>query len=164
MKKLFAAAAIAATSLAAAPAYAGTSQAIMPVTAVVLENCTIVAGPMAFADIVLGNNGDIDSSALLTLTCSPNATFDVTMDNGLHANGSQRRMTSVLGTSYVPYEVYLDSARSNRWGATVGTDSKPGTANVLGLATLTAYGRIAAGTPVVSPGAYTDAITVSVEF
>lgn len=147
----------------ASPAHAGQSSSTMPVTATVLESCTIAAGPMTFGDISLSGS-DVDSTATLTLACTPNADFDILMNNGVNASAGQRRMANIGSTEFIPYEVYLDSTRSSRWGNTVGTDTKAGAANALGQASYTAYGRIASGTSAVTGGVYTDTITVTVSF
>lgn len=148
-------------ALAATPAVAGSSSSDMAVGATVLENCVIVSGPMAFGSVLLGS--DVTSTATLTLTCTPNATFDIKMNNGSNADGTQRRMKNVLSAEYLPYEIYLDTSRTLRWGNTVGTDTKSGTASALGLASYTAYGKIN-GSEAVTDGVYADLVTVTVEF
>lgn len=144
-------------------ANAGTSDGTMLVGATILEACTIVAGPMAFGDVSLSGS-DVDSTATLTLACTPNADFDILMNDGAHADSGQRRMTSVLTGEFVPYDIYLDSGRSERWGNTVGTDTLAGSANLLGVATYTAYGRIASDADSVEAGVYSDSVIVTVSF
>jgi len=150
--------------MASAPAMAGTSDGSMIVSATVLDNCTIIAQPMSFGALTDVGSANVDTTATLALECTPNADFFVSMNNGANADGSVRRMKNAAGDEFLPYEVYSDAARAQRWGVTEGTDTVAGTASVLGTATLTAYGRIASGTSSPSAGVYTDTVTVTVNF
>ena len=149
--------------LVAQPAQAGTSDGTMVVSATVLESCLIVASPMTFGNITL-TGSDIDSTSTLTLTCTPNADFDILMNDGVNADSGQRRLANVGASEFIPYDIYLNSARTDRWGNTIGTDTLAGTADGLGQASYTAYGRIGSGVAAVTDGAYSDAITVTVSF
>lgn len=148
----------------AGTANAATSSGSMLVSAVVLENCTIVASSMVFgSSLTTVGTTNVDSTALLTLACTPNADFFVAMDNGSNALSGARRMKGALVGDFLPYEIYTGSDRSTRWGTTAGTDTVAGTAP-LGVATMTAYGRIAASAAPVSADTYTDTVTVTVNF
>ena len=145
-------------------ANAGASSGTMAVSANVLNNCTIVALPMAFgASITNVGTSNIDTTATLTLACTPNASFYVSMDNGANAASGARRMKGAVLGEYLPYEIYTSATRSQRWGQSSGVDTVAGTAPT-GIATLTAYGRIASGASAVSADAYTDSVTVTVNF
>jgi spore coat protein U-like protein len=154
------AALIAATSV---PAMAGTSTATMPVSAQVLENCTVVATPLAFGALTNVGAADVDSTATLTLACTPNADFDVGLNNGSNASSGQRRLKHSTLNEYLNYNVYLDSGRSQPWGNVIGTNTKAGTAP-LGAAVYTVYGRIPSGIAGVTAGNYADSVTVTVTF
>lgn len=148
----------------AGAANAGSSPGSMLVTATVLDNCTVVATPMAFGNALTNvGSADIDTTSTLTLACTPNANYNVSMDNGSNANAGARRMKGTLNGNFLPYEIYTSASHATRWGQTKGTDTVGGTA-VGGVALLTAYGRIAQGTPAVSADAYTDTVTVTVNF
>jgi spore coat protein U-like protein len=162
-KKLFAAATGLAFAAVATPASAGVATATMPVSAVVLENCTVTATPMAFGSMVNVGAANVDSTSTIALVCTPNADFDVALSDGANASGGQRRLKHSVNAEYINYDVFLDAARSQHWGNTTGTDTKPGTAP-LGAATYTAYGRIPSGVTPVSAGAYSDSLTVTVTF
>lgn len=145
------------------PAQAGTSDGIMLVGATVLEACTIVAGPMAFGDISLSGS-DIDTTATLTLACTPNADYDILMNNGAFPDSGQRRMANLLEDEFLEYEIYLDASRTQRWGNTIGADTVAGSANALGVATHTAYGRISGLASSATAAVYADTVTVTVDF
>ena len=87
------------------------------------------------------------------------------LSNGANASGNQRRMTD--GTSnYIAYELYLNSARNQRWGNDTagGTDTASGSGSGQANPTvLTVYGRVPvqAAQP---PGSYADTITVTLTY
>ena len=149
---------------AAGAAHAGTSTGSMAVSATVLNNCTIVASPMAFgASITDVGSSNIDTSATLTLACTPNASFYVAMDDGANASSGMRRMKGAVRGEFLHYEIYSDSSHLQRWGRTQNTDTVAGSAPS-GAASMTAYGRIASGAAAVSADAYSDTVTVTVNF
>lgn len=153
----------AALILVASPAVAGESSGTMIVGSTVLEACTIVAGPMTFGDISLSGSAHT-TTATLTLACTPNADFDILMNDGANADSGQRRMANLGKTEFIPYDIYLDDGHLQRWGNTIGTDTKSGAANALGVASYTAYGQIEGDAAAVTAGAYTDTVTVTVDF
>lgn len=152
-----------ATAATATPALAGTANGSMVVSAIVLENCTVVATPMVFTSITEVGAGNNDSTASLALVCTPNADFDIALNDGANASNGQRRLKNALTTEYLNYNLYMDSSRAQPWGNVQGTNTKAGTAP-LGVANYTVYGRIPAGVDNVSAGAYADVVTVTVTF
>lgn len=155
---------IAICGIAAIPqaALAGITSGSMPVSALVLESCTVVATPMAFGTVVRGSV--VDTSATLVLTCTPNADYDILLNSGGHASSGQRRLANGAASEFIPYDLYMDSNHTQAWGNTVGTDTKAGVAGALGTATYPVYGRIPASATAVTAGAYTDTVTVTVNF
>ncbi len=150
--------------LLAQPAAAGSTTGQMPVSAQVLENCSVASTPMAFGSITDVGAANVDTTATITLRCTANATFVVLLDDGVNANAGQRRMANVTTNEFLPYEIYKDETRSDRWGKTPGSDTVSGSADLLGSASITAYGRIAKGVSKVSAGSYTDTVTITVNF
>ncbi len=144
-------------------AFAGTSTGSLPVSVIILENCTVAATPMTFAATSNVGTAAIDSSATISLTCTPNADFDVALNGGSNGVSGVRNMKLSAGTELLPYEIYQDAARTQVWGNTAGVNTVAGTAPS-GASTMTAYGRIAATTPAASAGAYSDTVTVTVTF
>lgn len=144
-------------------ATAGTTSGTMAVTATVLEACTVVAAPMLFGNIAPGS-GKVDTSAALTLACTPNADFDILLNGGTNVLAGQRRLANLGAGEFIPYDLYLDSNYSQPWGNTVGTNTKAGIASALGSASYQVYGRIPANAIPVSAGTYSDTVTVTVNF
>ena len=144
-------------------AFAGTTSATMAVAATVLEACTVTATPMSFGNVVPGSS-NVDSSATLQLVCTPNADYDILLNNGSNASAGQRRLANAGSTEFIPYNVFLDSNYSQPWGNSVGVNTKAGVAGATGLASYPVYGRIPATATPVTAGAYTDTVTVTVNF
>lgn len=109
-------------------------------------------------------NGIADATAVITVRCGPNVNYSVAIDNGLNFNG-QRRMWSGSGKggpSYVPYEIYRNAIRTQRWGATAATIAS-GTTPVNGSpVALTVYGRVLNTKVLAKP--YEDTVTVTLNF
>ena len=154
---------VVAATLCAAPAFAGTATGSMAVSALVLESCTVVATPMLFGALTEVGSANVDSTATLTLTCTPNADFYIGMNDGTNASSGQRRLKHSANAEFLNYNLYIDAGRSQPWGNTAGTNTKPGTAP-LGTSIHTVYGQIPAGVAGVSAGAYADTVTVTVTF
>jgi len=156
--------ALAVTALTASTsAFAGESDGTLLVSATVLENCTIVATPMAFGALTDVGSANVDTTSTLTLACTPGADFFVSMNDGANASGGARRMVGASSGEFLPYEIYTDNTHTTVWGSTEGTDTVAGTAPA-GVATLTAFGRIASGTASPSADVYSDTVTVTVNF
>lgn len=161
--KFLIAAATVAFAASATPATAGTANGTMVVSAIVLENCTVVATPMVFGALTDVGTANVDSTSTITLACTPNADFEIALNDGANASSGQRRLKHSTSAEYLNYDIFIDAARSQHWGNTSGTDTKPGTAP-LGTSVHTAYGRIPAGVSSVSAGNYGDSVTVTVTF
>jgi len=104
----------------------------------------------------------IDQTSSLTMTCTGRTAWNVGLDNGLNADGDIRRMQLAASGNYVDYQLYQESARTNRWGNTLGTDTVPGTGTGSSQ-TLTIYGRIPA-VQSVAAGSYSDIVTVTITY
>lgn len=152
----------AAAAIAATPAFAGTATNNMPVSVNVINSCTVAASPMNFGGVTSIGGAPINTTSSIALTCTNGASYDVALDNGTHASGSQRNLAN--GAVTIPYNIYLDAGRTSAWGNTSGTNTVAGTAGVTGVVALTAYGQIPASASSVTAGSYTDTVTVTVTF
>lgn len=131
----------------------------LSVSATVLALCVIVATPLAFG---IYSSAALDATATITVTCTPTTTYNVGLDPGLGtgATVSSRTMTNTVST--LNYSLFRDSARTNNWGQTVGTDTLSGVGSGLPQV-LTVYGRVPAN-QVVSPGIYGDTVTATITY
>lgn len=148
-------------SLAVAPTKtaAATSTASFAVTVTVSAVCTIAATSLTFAAYA----GQLDANtSTMTITCTNSTPYNVGLSAGGGPSATVTTRAMQNGALTTPYALYRDAAMTLNWGATIGTDEVAGTGN--GAAqTLTVYGRIAAGL-YPTPGAYTDAITATINF
>lgn len=127
-------------------------------TATVIANCSVNASAMNFgtAGVLLGN---ADATSTIGVQCSNGVAWQVGLGDGTHASGATRRMAGPGG--FVTYELYRNSARTQRWGTAAGsTVIGSGTG---GVQNLTVYGRVA---PQATPaaGTYTDTVVVSITY
>lgn len=124
-------------------------------------SCRLTAEPLAFGTVNIFS-GQVDATASIHLRCGPSVAYSVALDNGQNFNG-QRRMSNGAGGffAYVRYQIYRDPSRTQVWGSAAGL-LVAGTTPANGLVTLTAYGRVP--NSIVLPRAYTDIVTVTVNF
>ncbi len=159
--KLIASAAL--ISMPVGAAYAATTTGILAVSSVTVGACIVVATPMVFGTLNLIGASPNDSTATVTVTCTPGTGFNVGLDNGANFAGGTRRMKSATAAAYVPYTLTQDASHATPWGTTIGTNTVAGTAVVLPTL-LTVYGRVPAGTTPVAADAYLDTVTVTVTY
>lgn len=154
----------AALAFGSAPALAATASNTMPVLVNVVNSCTIVASPLDFGTLTGVGGTNVDSTATVSLNCTQGAAYDVSLNLGANATGTQRYLVNALdATKKIPYSIFTNAARSAAWGQTSGTDTVRGTAGATPLS-LTAYGRIPSTATAVPAGDYKDTVTVTVAF
>ena len=143
----------------------GESSANMQVSANVIRKCTITAQPLAFGNydpVQAHYTAPLDGQTTLTVACTKGTAVSIAMDNGTNAQGTTRRMTSGAA-SFLGYEVYKDSSRSEVWGATGTGLFNGGVAPSRDPRQFTVYGRVTGGQDV-SEGAFQDTVLVTVQF
>jgi spore coat protein U-like protein len=135
------------------------------VTANVLPQCsTYVTTDMDFGSNPGAIAANIDRTSTLGLTCLNRTAYTIALDNGLYASGTVRRMRHATSpTWFIPYELYSDSNRSQRWGSTANVDVVSGTGTG-GAQQITVYGRAPASTGPVAAGSYSDQIKVTITY
>ncbi len=145
------------------PAMAATATAGLGVQMAVTSICIITSSPaLDFGQIVFNKN--INGSTTLGVSCSPGTSYTIGLDAGIGAgaSGTLRRLTLVGGTRTLNYYLATDSALSNLWGNTVGTNTVSGVGTG-SQQNYTIYGRV----PflVVAPaGNYVDTVTITVSY
>ena len=136
-------------------------------SAEIKATCTISATNMTFPSQTIITT-DVLAENRLTIQCTMDADYWVSLDNGLYDGGSgQRRMKHDTKENYIDYDLFRDSSRVSRWGRVVkGVDPALGTCNCATghTANIAVYGKIPK--PDISPhaGLYKDTITATVEF
>lgn len=160
---LLAALAAAAGLLASSPAAAQTSTGQLKVTLAVQAECKLTST----ADVAFGSTGVIQAAITANGTISVQCTNTTPYNIGLNAGTGSgatvaaRKMTSGAGAT-ITYSLYRDTARTQVWGDTVGTNTVSGTGNGA-VQTVTVHGSVPAqATP--AAGSYTDTVTVTVTY
>lgn len=140
---------------------ANATSAAFSVTATNTTSCSVSASNLNFGSAGVLQSL-IDATSTVAITCTSAAPYTVSLDGGLGqaTDPTQRKMTQ--GSQQVTYGLYQDSARTQPWGNSVGTNTEAATGS--GLAqNLTVYGRVPAqSTP--SPGTYTDTVVVTISY
>ena len=133
------------------------------VTAKVQAVCAVTATDLSFGTYTSQCGAALQGTTLLRATCTPGSTYNIGLNDGA-AGGSTyagRQMASAGGQK-LTYQLYRDSARTNIWGNTTGTDTVQDVGT--GLAKdHTVFGAIPAA-QVVPAGDYQDTITVRVYY
>lgn len=149
-----------AMGLPAVPVMAATATSTFQVTATVTATCLIAANPLAFG----AYTGTVsNASTTISVTCTNTTPYNIGLDAGTSSGAtvSARKMTGPASAT-LGYGLFRDSAHTQNWGNTIGTDTQTGTGN--GSAqSLTVFGQIAAG-QFVAPGSYSDTITATITY
>jgi spore coat protein U-like protein len=142
----------------ASSALALTATASFDVQVDVQSSCSVTTPALLDFGPQVNFTTDIDAAAFtITVNCSNNLDYDVTLNNGLNAT---RRMRMGATTNYVDYEIYTDTNYNVPWPSTPGTPTLTGTGNPQNI---DIYARIPAQpTPVF--GVYTDTLQVTVTY
>jgi spore coat protein U-like protein len=158
-------------SAGSCPIGASSAQFSFHVYATVISNCNIssISGLTFTTSSLLTSN--VDATGSISVQCTNTTPYSIGLDNGVHASGSQRQMYSAATGSYISYNLYTDSARSNAWTTSTSASScsNGGGTCVLGTGTgttgsaVTVYGRVAPQTTPAT-GTYTDSVVVTVTY
>lgn len=131
------------------------------VTANVPATCRITTSDLNFGPAgVLA--APLDAMTTLSPTCTNGTAYQIGLNGGLSgaSDPTLRRMTK--GAEAILYGLYRNTARTQPFGETLGTDTLAGIGS--GSAqTTTVYGRVPAQ-PTPSPGTYADTITATVTY
>jgi spore coat protein U-like protein len=138
----------------------GTVTTNFTVTATIPATCTISAGALSFGNYT---GALINATSALTVTCTNLATFNIGLNSGTAtgATVTTRKMTSPASAT-LNYVLFQNSARTQNWGNTVGTDTL--TSQGTGAAVIyDVYGQMAAG-QFGTPATYSDTIIATITY
>lgn len=147
-----------------AAAVAASSTTVVPVSATVIDSCTVDATPLTFGNYNSLSAGMHDTAASISPLCTNGTFYTIALDAGVGAGASvSARKLSATDGSTLNYGVYTDAARTTLWGdASGGTVAASGTGTGA-TQTLTMYARIPSLQP--SPvGSYSDVLTVTLSY
>ncbi len=143
---------------------AATATGTLSVTANVVDTCTVGTGSnlLAFGTYT-GVVSDVNGS--LFVTCTASDTYSIALDVGIGGSFTNRILTNPSPGGTLQYNIYTTAPRTTVWGDGTGvTGTVSGTGNGASQS-ITVFGRIPAGqTAGVTPGNYTDAVTITVTF
>lgn len=107
-------------------------------------------------------NSAVSGQTSLTVACTVNTPYSVSLDNGQTGTGpTARKMKSAAGNT-LTYGLYRDSGRSQPWGSVSASQGVTGTGSGSNLA-VAIYGQVPAqATP--APGVYTDRIVATIAY
>lgn len=150
--------------LACGEASAVTATNNLAVSMTITAACTVTGGTLAFGSQgVLAAN--VDASTTFGVTCTNTTPYSIGLDAGAHGSSvSDRKMKGgAANTEFVNYQLFQNAGRTANWGNTVGTDVLSGQTGSGSAQTITVYGRVPAQSTG-SPGAYTDTVTITVNY
>lgn len=160
---LAAVAAFTAQLMLATAASAATATGNMTVRITIQAECKIESAD----DLDFGTWGvmdaNIDQTTTISVQCTNSTPYTIGLSAGAGAGATVavREMTGPAA-AIVNYTLYSDSARTQVWGVTVGTDTVAGTGD--GSAQpLTVYGRVPPQTTPAA-GVYTDTVAITVTY
>lgn len=145
-------------------AIAASATTTVPITATVVDSCTVNATPMAFGNYDGISGSILDGVGNITPTCTSGTVYAVALDAG-QGSGATLASRVLSGPDGAPlnYGIYTDATRITVWGnGTGGTGWKVASGVGTGQP-LMMYGRIPAGQAAMV-GAYSDTVTVTVSY
>ncbi|MCG6903221.1 MAG: spore coat U domain-containing protein [Rhodobacter sp.] len=132
------------------------------VSADVQSSCEVDASALNFGTVPQSVTAPIDREASLNVRCTAATDYSIRLDNGqgAGATGPTNRRLS-FGGNTLAYGLYQNSARTQPWG-----DQPTNDVDAQGVGsnqTFSIFGRIHSG-QTASPGLYSDAVTVTIEY
>lgn len=150
--------------LSISPAFAlMTNTTSMMVGVDVVGSCTIGATPLIFGLYNPDACTALESTARLTVLCTLNTPYYVTLDQGANYGGTTRlRRMSGPDYSSIKYILSQNPTHTINWGEVIGVDAELGRGNGL-QQNLIVYGQIPPKQNV-EIGSYRDVVNVSIIF
>ncbi len=145
------------------PAIAATATGNMTVRITIQAECKIQTS----SDLDFGTRGvidaNIDQTSTIGVQCTSGQTYNVGLSAGAGSGATTavRRMTGPAAAT-IDYTLYRDTARTQLWGVTIGTDTVTGTGNG-SVQNVTVYGRVPPQTTPAA-GVYTDTVAITVTY
>lgn len=146
----------------------GTASSTIQISLIVTRDCAITAPSVNFGSAALVASFDAITQSI-SIRCSKGAAYTVGIDNGMHASNGIRHLSN--GTDFIAYEVFYPAGSNSRWGQTAPErkSSSEATVNPGSHTGDTAQGytyraEINSAQPTPPGGAYTDTLTIDVQF
>jgi spore coat protein U-like protein len=142
---------------------------------VITKACTITAAAATnvdFGTIPSTTTTNTDATGSVTAQCTALTPYTISLNAGINAatanDVTTRRMintnAAVTTNNFVPYQLYQDTARSQIWGNTAGSQAASGTGTGL-VQAYPVYGRVAnASLANAAAGSYQDTVTATITY
>ena len=155
--------ALAAVALSARPALATDTTGSLSVTATVTSNCAVSTTAVAFGNVDVTLNSNVDAAGGISVVCTNGTAWTAKAGAGAGSGATvtSRKMTS--GANLLNYALYTDSARTTVWGDGTTGSAITGTGTGSAQAS-TIYGRVPSGQTTKPIGSYADTVTVTVTY
>ena len=143
------------------PTGSSTASTSSSATATIVSSCNVNTTNLNFGTVGLLTS-TTNGTGTLSVQCSSGAPYTVSLSGGNSGatDPTQRKMS--FSSSTITYGLYRDSAHSQPWGSTVGTNTASGTGTGSSQ-NLTVYGSVPAQTTP-GPGTYSDSIIATVTY
>lgn len=145
--------------------HAATDSASFNVKLIITATCDIHAVPPTDVDFLTHDSTatNLTATGQLTAKCTPGTTYNIGLDDGQHSTGTlaRRMQSTTTSTNYVAYDLYKDAARSQQWGASIGTNTLGGTGTGSAVAVQIYGGVPSANSPA---GTYNDIVNATITY
>lgn len=129
--------------------------------------CTVSLGNLSFGpyDPLSSAPATTSGNAVVTCNDAPPPTVQIQLSPSSVSGGFfPRRMRNAVGSDTLDYNFYVDVGATQIWGdGTAGTTTRSQKVSKNSPWSVTFYGRIAVNQDV-SPGSYSDALTITIVF
>jgi spore coat protein U-like protein len=139
-----------------------TTTATFKVSAKVQAVCAVTATDLAFGAYTSQGGTPLQGTTVLRATCTPGSTYNIGLNGGAAGGTIYTGRQMASGQNKLNYQLYRDSAHTNIWGETTGTDTVQDVGTGL-VKDHTVFGAIPAA-QVVPAGDYQDTITVRIYY
>ncbi len=140
--------------------HSASATATFNVTATVANSCSVSATDLGFGVYDPASAVDKTGVSTITVTCTLGTIYNLGLDNGTNASGSTRRMGN--GATRLTYQIYKDVGATTILGSVAGALGIAGIGTGVGIPSVI-FGVIPK-TQNVNAGAYSDQITVTVDY
>lgn len=145
------------------PAHAKRQTSRMTARVKLLPSCKMQVTDLLFGR-VNGTSVQVDAQTPIIVTCGPEISYAITIDNGQNFTTGTRRMRNGGSNGqgipqYVPYTLFRNSARTLAWGNTPLTTFY-GNSGSGGSVNIPIYGRVTNAK--VFARVYTDIVTITI--
>lgn len=141
--------------------HAAENSSIMQVSVEIKPSCRVRTSPLVFP-AQEGMNAVVTAETAVFVDCGSAEAFSVSIDQGLHADGSYRRLSLNGNGPGIPYDIYADAGYTKSWAPNTvynyslleGVDNRR----------IDIYARAVIGEAALQPGTYTDELVITVTF